>query len=544
MRTTLTIFSILLINSLSLLSQIAVYHPQIPVMVERSRNIVTQICVDNSEGKMTTFNSLEGTVKIKGADKIFREVALVYTGGTSMLKEQTTSQALNDAFKRIGGSQQIYASPRYSIQNSTSVLGKNGAFKIGTNQSLVRGKNYFYISLSVDQLNNLTDTFALEVNKINIDGSSVPFDQKGNAVKRFGIGVRNHGDDDVYSYRIPGLVTTKKGSLLAVYDVRYNTSLDLQDDIDVGLSRSTDGGRSWEKMRIIMDMGQYMGLTEGENGIGDPSILVDEVTGDILVVAVWTHGIGGNRAWTNSGQGLELDQTAQLMLTRSSDDGKSWSTPVNITKQVKDSTWRFLLQGPGRGITMDDGTLVFPIQYIDSLKMPRSAIMYSKDRGNTWSTHLAPKDNTTEAQVVEVTPGVLMLNMRDNTRKGRAIFTTKDLGRSWEAHPTSNKALIEPVCMASLYKIGAGDSPIKKPIFLFSNPNESKPSKRWKMTIKSSTDDANTWPEAHQLLIDEEHGWGYSCLTMIDKNTVGIIYEGSTGQLVFQAIPLRAIVKY
>lgn len=121
--------------------------------------------------------------------------------------------------------------------------------------------------------------------------------------------------------------------------------------------------------------------------------------------------------------------TAQLVMTKSTDDGKTWSKPINITGQVKDPSWYFLLQGPGRGITMQDGTLVFPIQFIDSTRIPNAGIMYSKDRGKTWNIHNLARTNTTEAQVVEIEPGVLMLNMRDNRGGSRAVAITEDLGK-------------------------------------------------------------------------------------------------------------------
>ena len=86
------------------------------------------------------------------------------------------------------------------------------------------------------------------------------------------VGVRHAGDDGSASFRIPGLATTNKGTLLGVYDVRYNNSADLQEYVDVGLSRSTDGGKSWEKMRLPLSFGEYAGLPKAQNGVGDPSI--------------------------------------------------------------------------------------------------------------------------------------------------------------------------------------------------------------------------------------------------------------------------------
>ena len=222
-----------------------------------------------------------------------------------------------------------------------------------------------------------------------------------------------------------------------------------------------------------------------------------------------------------------------MVMVKSTDDGRTWSAPVNLTPQVKDPAWATIFQGPGNGITMSDGTLVVPIQAWDKDKMPSGGIMYSKDGGETWTVSEMAVDHVCEDQVVEVSPGVLMLNMRnfgskDRTRK---VYLTSDLGRTWTAH-ASNDVLEEPVCQASLIKAG-GD------VLLFFNPAST--SARNMFTIKASTDKGETWP--HALLLDEEGGWGYSCMTMIDPQTVGVLYEGSTSQLVFQAVKLADILK-
>ena len=124
--------------------------------------------------------------------------------------------------------------------------------------------------------------------------------------------------------------------MLGVYDVRYNSSVDLQEHVDVGLSRSVDGGKTWEKMRLPLAFGETGGLPAAQNGVGDPSILVDTKTNTTWVVAAWTHGMGNQRAWWSSYPGMDMNHTAQLVLSKSTDDGKTWSEPINITDQVKD----------------------------------------------------------------------------------------------------------------------------------------------------------------------------------------------------------------
>ena len=190
---------------------------------------------------------------------------------------------------------------------------------------------------------------------------------------------------------------------------------------------------------------------------------------------------------------------------------------------------------------MEDGTLVFAAQFIDSERVPHACIIYSKDHGKSWHISAPARTNTTEAQVAEIAPGTLMLNMRDNRGGSRAVALTADMGKTWKVHASSRKALPEPVCMASLLRVKAADNVLNEDILLFSNPNDTTVRKN--MTIKASLDGGETWPTENQLLLDAEPGWGYSCLTMIDRETVGILYESSVAHIVFQAIKLKDIIK-
>ncbi|MEG2514845.1 MAG: sialidase family protein, partial [Bacteroidaceae bacterium] len=380
------------------------------------------------------------------------------------------------------------AIPSYSIKKDQIDAPSNKEVSLTGNQTLFPGINYFWVSLQMKSSVSISTKLTVELTTVVLDGTPAPLSitSNKNIIHRMARGVRYPGDDDVAAYRIPGLATTNKGTLLGVYDARYNNSVDLQEHIDVALSRSTDKGETWEKMRLPLSFKNYGGLPAAQNGVGDPAILVDTKTNAVWVVAAWAHGMGNQRAWWSSFPGMDINHTAQLVLAKSNDDGKTWSEPINITAQVKNPSWRFLLQGPGRGITMQDGTLVFPIQFIDSTNVPNAGIMYSKNRGKDWKINNYARTNTTEAQVAEIEPGVLMLNMRDNRGGSRAVSITSDLGETWTEHPSSRKALQESVCMASLISVKAKDNELGKDILLFSNPNVTKG--RSHITIKASLD--------------------------------------------------------
>jgi sialidase-1 len=404
---------------------------------------------------------------------------------------------------------------------------------------------------------DLLTSFRLEKVKLTFKNyESVEIKPFGKFIHRPALVLRAAGQDNCNTYRIPGLVTTNRGTLIAVYDNRYNNSKDLQEDIDIGMSRSTDGGQTWAPMKVIMDMGEYGGRPQHLNGIGDPCVLYDPVTNTLWVAALWMSGSNYDQMlWWASKPGLKPDETGQLVLVKSTDDGLTWSQPINITSQIKDPSWQLLLQGPGRGITMKDGTLVFPAQFkadigtkaIDGGQYScHSTIVYSKDSGKTWKIGTGAKSNTTEAQVVELANGSLMLNMRDDRNRsdkgatnGRAVATTSDSGKTWTTHSSSNSALPEPNCQASIIGIDVKIDGKIQHILFFSNPNNKNA--RTNMTIKASLDEGKTWPSQYQLELNAATGYGYSCMTLVDAGTLGILYEGEK-ELFFQKVAITDIL--
>ena len=483
-----------------MVSNIETMQPVVPVLVGKSVNPVVGFTVytdGRTEPKtVEEFQlSLAGTVRIQD----IKSVSVLYAG----------NEEEPGAGKVIATSSDI--AEMMTLKGSAT---------------LESGRNQFWVSVSLKDTASLDGAVDAGVAKIRLaDGAELkPSVVSPEGAQRIGVALRQHGDDGSKAFRIPGMVTTNKGTLIAVYDARWNGGGDLPGNIDVGMSRSTDGGQSWEDMKIIMDMGNDPKWHH--DGIGDPAVLVDRSNNRIWVAGVWSHG---NRAWHGSGQGMKPEETGQFMLVYSEDDGKSWSKPMNITEQVKKPEWHYMLQGPGAGITMKNGTLVFAAQYQDGDKnadgkkvgTPYSTIIYSKDHGKTWQAGNGIKSNTTEAQVVELGDGSLMLNCRDNRGSYRTIGLTYDLGKTWELHPTDREALNEPICMASLYRFereGEAD------LLLFSNPNTQ--SGRNHMSIKVSDDEGLTWPSKWHSLYDVRSCSGYSCLTRIGNDKVGVLYEG------------------
>ncbi len=416
------------------------------------------------------------------------------------------------------------------------------------NQKIDKGVNNFWVACklkpSADLLHKvdagiLNLSFAKAGDQEIIDAHPAPIKRIGQNLMHGGMKVkRTNGTTSVCkAARIPGMVTTNKGTLLAVYDLRWDNYSDLPGDLDVGLSRSTDGGQTWEAPRPIMDMGTWGRKNERNNGCGDPAILVDRTTNEIYVVALWAHGVSGGWYWGMSKPGMKPGVTGQVVIVKSSDDGKTWSKPLNITPQIKDPKWSLMLNGPGAGICLKDGTLVFASQFQEpsNKRRARSSIFYSKDKGKTWTmgTGIPYHQETTEAQVVELANGDIMINARISAG-GRAVYTTSDLGKTWKEHHTSGNKVLPMVrgCQASILRYDQDR-------LIYSAPDDFGKRRRSHMSIRVSNDEGETWLPS--TIFDEIKG-AYSCLSIIDGKYIGLLYEGSQSDNTFEKIAIDELI--
>ncbi|TFH50367.1 MAG: sialidase [Bacteroidia bacterium] len=415
---------------------------------------------------------------------------------------------------------------------------------------LISGSGYFSIIVRLKDDADLLNSLVIRCTGIKAGKKTLSPESDFKPLRlRFGTALCQHGEDGVHTYRIPGIVRTNTGTLLAIFDRRLEAHRDPQGVANIGLKRSTDGGRTWEPQQVIIDRGNWGGLPPRYNGVTDACILVNEGNNEIFVGALWMHGQWIDGKWVGipddptaelgrkkaSMPGMTEKETCQFLMVHSSDDGQTWSEPENLTR-IKKPEWPLYALSPTNGITLYDGTLVFPS------KVPGNvALTYSKDGGETWHvSNLGPNTNGAENAIVQLDNGTIMLNARAMGKSSyRTVFTTPDLGETWIEHPTNNRVLVEPGCHASLYKHVYEADGKRKSILFFSNPGSAD--KRERMTIKASFDEGMTWPEKYWILLDEERS-AYSSITSIDNNTIGILYEGSQAHMTFQKISIAEFI--
>ena len=321
------------------------------------------------------------------------------------------------------------------------------------------------------------------------------------------------GDNGVANYRIPSLVTTTKGTLLAVCDARVDRRGDLPNNIDLALRRSTDNGNTWSETKIIFDY-------PGTEGGGDPAMIVDEQTGWIWLFFVYgAEGVGINQ----SKQGYGSDSTQQLMITHSTDDGLTWSEPRNIMKEVKNPNWYGIFFASGRGLQTRSGRLIVNLMVrkeFGTAKNDHAYIAYSDDNGKTWHCSKSAGGRMGESKSVELNDGSLMINMRSKHRLSRrAVNISNDGGQTWGEF-THESGLIEPTCNASIIRYTSVKDGFKKSRLLFSNPADEN--KRRNMAVRISYDEGKTWSMPKVIHAGPA---AYSSLTILEDGTIGLLYE-------------------
>lgn len=322
-------------------------------------------------------------------------------------------------------------------------------------------------------------------------------------------------------YRIPGVLCTARGVVLATTEARQKTGSDY-DDIDILMRRSLDGGATWEPARKIVDHDWY-GPGPAHNFV----LVGDRDSGEVH--ALYSHDY------------------ARLFHLVSHDDGASFSEPQEITAVAQGLLalypWRVIAAGPGHGLQLRTGRLIVPLWLSDgsggdfggqhrSHRPSCVSLLYSDDHGATWQTGeiVAPVTgelDPSEAVAVELSDGRVLINMRHEGEPHRRMVTVSPDGVGQWAKPWFEEALLEPSCMASLIR-WSWPTPEAPGAILFANPdNLDQSMKAWardrkRVTVKLSLDDCRSWAYSRVL---EEGPSAYSDLAILPDGTALCLYE-------------------
>jgi sialidase-1 len=327
------------------------------------------------------------------------------------------------------------------------------------------------------------------------------------------------------------MVATKKGSLLAFAAARKGKGGDW-DPINIVTRRSTDGGKSWAPLHVVVE--------QGDRPCDNAMPITDYVTGDVHLLYQINY--------------------ARCFYIKSTDDGVTWSNPIDITATLDTfkSAYPWVVQapGPGHGIQMSNGRLVVPFWLSDGGRKEsktgrhshRPSIVvsvYSDDHGRTWKAgDVAVPDNDVsvipnETSVLQLADGRVMFNSRNESMNYRRLITTSKDGATGWSNPYFHDAFFEPICFGSILRHSIQPAQSRNRI-LFCNPDSrhdpwvaakastprsARNRHRTNLTLRMSYDEGLTWPVSK--VIDSGIA-GYSDLAVTPDGMIHILYEGGT----------------
>lgn len=329
--------------------------------------------------------------------------------------------------------------------------------------------------------------------------------------------------DGYKSIRIPSVVVTKKGVVLAFAEGRAANADQAANDII--LKRSRDDGKTWLPLQLVAE--------DGDNSLNNPTAAVEQKSGRVFLMCQRIPSHLKERG-KNIETGLEGTNIYRNFLTWSDDDGAAWTKPLDITRTTKRPTRATTVaSGPGIGIQLargpHQGRLIFPFNEGPFVQWNNFAV-FSDDRGQTWrfggnvpgafiaDEKLGQRSQINEVQMVELSDGAVRLNSRQFAgTKLRKTAVSKDGGVTWS--PIEDvPALRDPSCNASIIRYSYDDAKGRGRI-LFSGPDSLK---RENGTIHLSLDDGANWPVRRVLW---PGGFAYSVLTKLPDGRVGCLFE-------------------
>jgi sialidase-1 len=333
-------------------------------------------------------------------------------------------------------------------------------------------------------------------------------------------------------YRIPGIIVTKKGTILAYTEARRSNGGDW-DTIDVVMRRSSDGGATFSPQKVVAHAPGKIERSPVaiERKQGQP----DDVTYNNPLAIAGSDG---------AVHFLFCLEYMRAFYMRSDDDGQTFSSPVEITSAFEafrpDYAWRVIATGPGHGIQLANGRLVVPVWLAlgtagNGHHPSVNSTIYSDDHGATWHRGEIAVPNTSdfpdpnETTVAQLADGAVMLNVRTEAKENRrTIVISKDGATHWSA-PHLQADLPDPICFAALMRLSTKKTGGKDRL-LFVNPDnlqradgkESRSKDRVNLTVRLSYDEGDHWTVSRTI---ESGATGYADLSVLPDGTILCLYE-------------------
>lgn len=329
------------------------------------------------------------------------------------------------------------------------------------------------------------------------------------------------GEDGYATYRIPAIVQAADGTLIAFAEGRVSTAAD-DGNVDLLAKRSADDGRTWGGLQVVADM--------DTNFIGNPSPVVDQETGRVVLLATYKAGTDTElEIRTATG----ASSSREFVLT-SDDNGETWSEPTEITESVKLPEWRWYSVGPGHAFQIPSGPyagrIVAAANHSDAALNYGAHLILSDDGGQTWriggvDTPQGGPRHPNEATAAVLADGTIIVSSRDQEGADewhRLRAVSADGGESFEAPFEEQSGLAMPVVQASMLSISGAtpDADGAENALVLSGP--SHPDQRVDLRVRTSTDAGETWSEGFLVRPGPA---AYSDLVLLPGRLLGVLFE-------------------
>lgn len=331
------------------------------------------------------------------------------------------------------------------------------------------------------------------------------------------------GDGGASNYRIPAIITAADGSLVTVTDKRWNGSGDLAAKIDPVVRRSTDYGKTWSAPLTIANFG-------ASTGVGDAALVMDKSTGNLLCIMAAKVGFFASTA----------ANPIRIQYCRSTDNGISWSLPIDITDQIYGSgctnpvtkNWQGVFVASGSAHQLRDGKIVAAIAVREVSGGPIiNHMISSADGGNTWIPYTGnAATGGDEAKIVELNNGNLMMSIRHAGSRWFNISTNK--GLSWGT-PYTQPSITDPACNGDFIRYTSTIDGYDKNRLLHSIPFATN---RSNVSVLLSTDEGATWGNRKTIFANAS---AYSSLPILPDGTIGIYYENGENNAIYNMYFVR-----
>lgn len=392
----------------------------------------------------------------------------------------------------------------------------DGDFVCELDGHLLKGVNYLWLAVNVSKDAREGNFIDLSLNSISTVDETYEVKNPSPSGKREIILARTTilrpGDYNSTNYRIPVVITARNGNIVAVTDKRKFNNGDLPEDIDMVCNVSADGGHTWTEPYTIV-----YGTGHGK-GFGDCALSLTKDENGLIAAYV-----GGPGFW-----GSTPDNPLRMYISRSNDNGMTWTGPEDITYQIygaecqdeERKEWLGGFFGSGNGLLTSTGRIMFVVamrEQSEDKEIVCNHAVYSDDNGKTWQVSERASVGGDEAKVVELVDGRILMSIRHGGYRWYNI--SSDGGITWQPTTSEWTDIEAPACNGDIVRFTSVNDGDDKNRLLHSVPVGTS---RKNVSVYVSYDEGETWPLSRCIV---PYNSAYSSLCILPDNTIGLYVE-------------------